>query len=290
MRRNYYKVGGHSFSVEADEQVLSEMKEYEPFRIAEPPESLFTVTIHVADHLDISYAETVRRAPTESLTAINGEDSEGHDIYEYLWCDRHIFWFVCDKQYRHGELTITGLHVRMTLDIALTHIFRYATLKLQTTVIHASAVSYHDKAYLFLGISGTGKSTHSRLWLEHIEGTELINDDKPILRIMDDGEVRLYGSPWSGKTPCYRNVDYPVGGMVKLNQGPQNRIRRLGKVEAYHVILQSVYGRRWDATVSTPLHELEVKLIERVPIWHLECLPDHEAAKLSWTTVTGEQN
>src|SRR5690606_24548491 len=72
-------------------------------------------------------------------------------------------------------------------------------------LIHASVVSCAGKAYAFLGKSGTGKSTHSRLWLRHIAGTELLNDDNPAIRIEPDGRVFVYGTPWSGKTPCYKN-------------------------------------------------------------------------------------
>ena len=287
MIHKYYKVGGHCFSVEADETVFSHMADYEPFLVNEASELVFTVTVTMAKHVDFEYTE-VARSNIDTLTTISGEDANGQDVYEYFWCGQTLFWLVCDKQYRHGELTLTGVQMKMSLDFAITNIYRYATLKLMTAAIHASAVSYKGRAYLFLGISGTGKSTHSRLWLKYFEGTELINDDKPILRVMENGEVRLYGSPWSGKTPCYRNVEYPVGGMVKLNQAPHNKIRRLGKVETYYVILQSVYGKRWDKAVSTLLHDYETKLVELVPMWHLECLPDQAAAELSKKTVTGE--
>ena len=157
---------------------------------------------------------------------------------------------------------------------------------MMTTPIHASTISYQGKAYLFLGISGTGKSTHSQLWLKSFEGAELVNDDKPIIRIMDNGEVRAFGSPWSGKTACYRNVNYPVAGIVKLNQAPHNKIRRLKPVEAYFILLQSINGKRWDNTVSNDLHRLEEEIVRRVPMWHLECLPDGEAAKLCRDTIT----
>jgi hypothetical protein len=157
---------------------------------------------------------------------------------------------------------------------------------MMTTPIHSSVVSYQGKAYLFLGISGTGKSTHSKLWLEHFKGTELVNDDKPIIRIMDNGEVRVFGSPWSGKTRCYRNVSYPVGGIVKLNQAPYNKIRRLKPVEAYFVLLQSISGKRWDDTVCDAMHKLEESIVKLVPMWHLECLPNEDAAKLCKDTIT----
>lgn len=74
--------------------------------------------------------------------------------------------------------------------------------------IHASAVHNNGRAYLFMGKSGTGKSTHSALWMEHIPGTELLNDDNPTIRIWE-GKAYAYGTPWSGKTACYKNQAFP---------------------------------------------------------------------------------
>jgi hypothetical protein len=140
---------------------------------------------------------------------------------------------------------------------------------------------------MFLGKSGTGKSTHSSLWLKYIEGTELVNDDNPVVRFLEDGSIIVYGSPWSGKTPCYRNVRYPLGAIVLLSQAPQNVIRRLRPLEAYAALIASISGKRWDSRLAEGLHETENLLATNVPIWHLDCLPDEEAAKLCCRTVNG---
>ena len=71
--------------------------------------------------------------------------------------------------------------------------------------MHASVTVLDGQALLFFGVSGTGKSTHSRLWRKFVPGAMLLNDDEPIVRVLEDGEVRVYGCPWSGSTPCYKN-------------------------------------------------------------------------------------
>ena len=159
--------------------------------------------------------------------------------------------------------------------------YALATSNLQTALFHSSVVSCDGYAYMFLGKSGTGKSTHSGLWLKHISGTELVNDDNPVVR---DGVV--YGSPWSGKTPCYRNVSYPIGGIVMLSQAPYNKIRRLSGIEAYVDLAESVGGKIWDSRIAEGLHQAENKLASTVPMWHLECLPDEAAARLCYDTIT----
>ena len=82
--------------------------------------------------------------------------------------------------------------------------------------VHASVTELNGRALIFLGVSGTGKSTHSRLWRQFVPGARLLNDDEPIVRINDDGEVRVYGCPWSGSTPCYHNASAHVVAFVHL--------------------------------------------------------------------------
>ena len=212
---------------------------------------------------------------------ICGHDTSGNDVFEFR--GRTKFWgcLICSKDYREGRLFLTGRKSELVLDSALRLMFDLATAGKDTLCIHAAVVSCEGKGYLFLGPSGTGKSTHAQLWLKHFEGTELVNDDNPVVR---DGVV--YGSPWSGKTPCYRNVSVPIGGIVRLSQAPYNKIRRLSGIEAYVDLAESVGGKVWDSRIAEGLHQAENKLASTVPMWHLECLPDEAAARLCHDTIT----
>jgi hypothetical protein len=107
-----------------------------------------------------------------------------------------------------------------------------------------------------------------------------------VVRILSDGTIRLYGSPWSGKTPCYRNVSYPLGAIVMLSQAPENVIRRLRPIEAYAALMASISGKRWDSRLAEGLHETESLLVQGVAVWHLDCLPDEAAARLCNREVT----
>jgi hypothetical protein len=194
-------------------------------------------------------------------------------------------WLVCSPDYRDGRLILTGHDTKLAIDNALMVLYALATANQQTVLFHAAVVLHGGKGYMFLGPSGTGKSTHARLWLQHIEGTELVNDDNPVVRIADDGAAVVYGSPWSGKTPCYRNVSCPLGGIVMLSQAPYNKIRRLGGIEAYVALMESISGKRWDKRIADGLHATENTLASTVPVWHLACLPDQAAAELCNNTV-----
>ena len=122
--------------------------------------------------------------------------------------------------------------------------------------------------------------------MENIEGSELLNDDNPVLRVTDSGEVRVYGSPWSGKTPCYRNLDVPVGALVDLHQAKKNVIRRQTIAEAYASIYMSFSGYRFMKGMNDGLHATNEKIVTTVPCFSLECLPDAEAAFVCYQAVT----
>lgn len=178
--------------------------------------------------------------------------------------------------------------VEFALSNAMMLLYTFRTSGTDTLMIHASVVSYQGQGYVFLGKSGTGKSTHSSLWLKYIDGTELLNDDNPVLRVID-GEVRVYGSPWSGKTPCYKNNDMPLGGIVRLSQAPYNKIQRLVPLMAYTALMPSCSCMRWDSHATEALHRTVEKVISAVASWHLECLPDEEAALTCKSAVTREK-
>lgn len=148
--------------------------------------------------------------------------------------------------------------------------------------IHTSTIVCKDRAILFLGESGTGKSTHTRLWRENIEGAHLLNDDSPIIR----SSAVAYGSPWSGKTPCYRNLHYPIAAIVRLSQAPHNHMRRLSAIEALGALLPSCPPSfAYDEQLQDAVCETLSQLISTVPVYHLECLPNAEAAQLSYSTI-----
>jgi len=142
--------------------------------------------------------------------------------------------------------------------------------------------------YLFLGVSGTGKSTHTANWLRYIPGTDLLNDDNPAVRVID-GEPIVFGTPWSGKTPCYRNEQAPIGAFVQLKQAPYNKIQRQSVVHAFASLLSSCSVMKWDERVYGGLCTGVTHIMELVPTYFLENLPNEEAVRLSHDTISVKQ-
>lgn len=174
---------------------------------------------------------------------------------------------------------------RYGLNNALMLAYAFSSAVYGTLLMHASVIRNAGVGYLFLGKSGTGKSTHTRLWLKYIEGSDLMNDDNPVVRVTD-GKVLVYGSPWSGKTPCYRNVVAPAGAFVQLRQRPENTIRRETVLEGMASLLPSVSTMKWDRCIYSATCDTIAEIIRLTPLYLLGCLPDEEAARLSFHTLT----
>lgn len=148
-------------------------------------------------------------------------------------------------------------------------------------LIHSSVIVHQGRAVLFLGESGTGKSTHTRLWLKYIPGSHLLNDDSPILAVVD-GKPMVYGSPWSGKTHCYHQLCFPLAAVVRLSQAPYNKIRQLGIIEAFSAIHPSCPpALAQDNEFQDMVVDMLSDVLSTTPVFHLECLPDEAAA---WTS------
>ena len=287
-----YQVGGHTFVLEYTHEMLSEKEllSYAPFRTDScfEEDRLFT----------LSLMEDPKALSTKDPTSAHFEDENGkttiftHEdgsltIYLTAVSSCQCCRIRISKDYRSAKAWIGGTpnERRYALDTALMLLYTFTSSKLNTLLVHASTVKYEEKGYLFLGKSGTGKSTHSRLWIENIPRTVLLNDDNPIIRITD-GKVYVYGSPWSGKTSCYRNCKIQVGGIVRLHQAPFNRIKPLNTIMAYAALLPSCSCMKWDHDMAEAIHSTISKVISMVPIYRLDCLPNPEAAILCKEELT----
>ena len=293
-----YSVAGFRFGLEAEPSLFGRMQNLQPFCLhngaaSEDEELLFS--IHTVP------------APFESgdsekatYSACSGDVRPRTDIY--AGPDSWRFQFrsvterpvaaelVSDKSFRHGQLYLSGVSDRFGLNMALKLMFTFATAFSGALETHASVVVNDGKGYLFLGFSGTGKSTHSRLWMESLPGTELLNDDYPVLRLMPDGSVRVFGSPWSGQTPCYKQENAPVGAIVWLKQGPENRIQQLSAVDAYAALMSSTSAFRPMKKLADGWHKTLEAISTTIPFYVLECLPDKSAAELCYHTVHSKTN
>ena len=153
-------------------------------------------------------------------------------------------------------------------------------------LLHASILQYGDNAYAFLGRSGTGKSTHTKLWLQYIPETFVLNGDKPILEEKDDCFI-AYGTPWQGKEGWGSKGQAPLKALCFLEQAKENSIRKLTPAEtASRLFLQILMPNQEDAAVATL--DLADHLIAKTPAYLLKCDISEEAVKTSFSCITGQ--
>ena len=155
-------------------------------------------------------------------------------------------------------------------------------------LVHASAVVKDGFAFLFSAPCGTGKSTHTGLWMQvfGIDVVQMLNDDKPALR-KEDGVWYAYGTPWSGKTDQNKNLRVPLGGVCMLERGENNEIAPYYGAKAVFALLEQT-ARPGDGVSRGNLLELLDDLMKQVPFWRLRCTPTPEAAQVSHDAMLAE--
>ena len=286
----YYKVGEHLFAIETKESIFSLLPNYAPFETDE----------FGATHVFIIHVEEGSMCAAEGWESVytdrSDEDMPRIEMYrrggEWLFLlsvnrDTEVVCSIrCDKNWSDVHVTMKEGFERFAIDNAAMLIYAFRTVSLNTLLFHSSVTVRDGKAYMFLGHSGTGKSTHSRQWLAAFEEAWLLNDDNPVVRISESGEVRVYGSPWSGKTACYVAKDAPVQALVQLAQAPKNKIERLRMTQAYPYILASVSGLKILPESMDAIYGSIARLLELCPVYRLECLPDTAAAQLCAQTCS----
>ncbi len=159
--------------------------------------------------------------------------------------------------------------------------------KYDRMLLHACVLSYDEKGYAFLGRSGTGKSTHSRLWLQYLPSAFIVNGDKPILAF--DGEkVYAYGTPWMGKEGLGKRTKVALNGLCFLRQAKENSLQKLDALQASRLLFLQILMPSEEETAARTL-ELADRLLTVVPAYLLDCNISKEAVQVSFEGMTGAE-
>ncbi len=165
--------------------------------------------------------------------------------------------------------------------------FYFRLLRFGGFLLHSSCIAYNGKAYIFSADSGTGKSTHTSLWQQYIDGVTMINDDKPAVKLID-GVFYAIGTPWSGKTAQNTDIQVPIGGFVMLSRGKVNKIYGGSIHEAIPFIMKQTMMSGKAESVDL-LVDLMDKFLTSVPLFKLECDISEQAVITSFEALTGEK-
>ena len=196
-----------------------------------------------------------------------------------------------EKQKSDSEYAYEGLPLPDFSDALLeeTAVYRKIAEKMpeyDTFVFHGSVIAVDGQGFLFTAKSGTGKSTHTRLWREYLgEKAVMVNDDKPMLKITDEGVI-AYGTPYNGKHHLGANIAVPLKVICILTRGEKNSIVRIDKAEAYAMLLQQVYRPQDPLQMVKTLNLLD-KLATNKELYRLACNTDIEAAEVAYNAMKG---
>lgn len=193
---------------------------------------------------------------------------------------------IADATFAHCSCALNGNYMMRSfgLNNALMLIYAFAGARRQTVLMHASLVRQNGYAYPFVAKSGTGKSTHVSMWLRYLPGCDLMNDDNPIIRIVG-GQPIVYGGPWSGKTPCYRNVKAPLGAVTRIDRAKTNSIDKCSPIEAFASLLPTVSAMKWEPEIYKCICDTVKRIVETTNVYTLHCLPNREAAEICNKTI-----
>lgn len=154
-------------------------------------------------------------------------------------------------------------------------------------LIHSAAIAVDGKAYLFTAPSGTGKTTHIRLWKKKFgDKAIVVNGDKPLVSVTAD-EIRVWGTPWDGKEHWSTNISAPIAGICQIGRGEENEICPVSAGDALARLYSQTYHPTTEAGMRKTV-QLLLQIAQRVPFWRLKCNMSTEAAEVSYAAMKGE--
>lgn len=282
----HYNIGGHNIciKVEGGDEILDALiPSFIPFKtkVEEGSDVLFSLTIQKRMH-EIPEEERHLIRDVDTGNGMTRVDKLNDGGYQFLV--RDISGMPCallqtSPKFDDCHCAIRGsLGIkRFALNNALMLTFAFSAAYFDTLLIHASVVRHNGNAYAFTAKSGTGKSTQVANWIRNIPGCDIMNDDNPIIRIID-GKPVLFGSPWSGKTPCYRNIHASLGAIVLIERDSHNHVEPLMPLNAFTTLLSACSAMKWDENLYQRVCKTVSRFVESTKVVTLHCLPDADSA------------
>lgn len=233
---------------------------------------------------------TITVRPCSALPAFSESGVwHGAEYYDYHADKMRIFHCSAPKtaafsvtQIDKNEITVDVLEAHLPWFEGTSGIFNrigMETLLLQHSglLLHASLIEYDKNAIAFTGPSGIGKSTQAELW-HRFCGAQVLNGDRAALRKNTSGWT-AYGSPYAGTSGIYKNASAPLKAIVVLRQAQENRLRRLSATEALRCVYPELTAHHWDKQFVATAMDLCLDLLETVPVYLLECVPQESAVQ-----------
>lgn len=248
-----------------DEDILIRFIEInEPIAIDKEPVSKNVMNIYDMDKKFIhEFYSAVGKPPYGWLIPINDT------YYEVRYIKEN------EKYFEYSRNVLEAISIEQILN------------KNTTFVLHSSFINVENKAILFSAPSGTGKSTQAELWKKY-ENADIINGDKAGVRKVE-GRWMAYGLPFAGSSNIFRNEKAPISHIIVLRQGKQNRLKKLSPREAFIKIYSETTIHTWDSEFQENIINMITDLVQEIPVYLYECLPDKSAVDFLKSTIEGDE-
>lgn len=228
------------------------------------------------------------------ITYFYSSDSEDVLFYHDPAISKVIAKISFSKDCRQADITLYelkaqhGVEDNMLMFNVMSTLMSYASQMHSSFVFHSSSICHNGEGIAFSAKSGTGKSTHTKLWIDNFPGTFILNDDTPLITQGKDNEFYLSGTPWAGTTGINRNVTVPLKALVFLERDKENSITRISPPEAMPLFFSGIKTPLTDRMLSNCLDTLN-KLFISVPIYKLRCNMNPEAAIVAHKAIFGDK-
>ncbi len=279
-----YKVGGHiiTISIDGDASVLDRLlPSFIPFKYNADGDALFNISVcNVLSAIPDKDCHLVRDVDTgNGITRVQKLKDGGYQFHVHDVLGIECALIIASPGFTDCRCMIQGNIAmrRFAMNNSLMLVYAFSGATHDTLLVHASVIRHKGVAYAFTAPSGTGKSTHVANWMRTVEECDIVNDDNPIFRI-EEGRPILYGSPWSGKTPCYRNIRVPLGALMQIKRDETNYVKELPPLNSFSVLLTACSSMKWDETIFQNVCSTVSKLVESIKVAELHCLPDMASA------------
>ncbi len=240
--------------------------------------------IEVKDNNLIKLSEITYLYKTESADIIYYHDPKLSKVFAVLefskdYTDVEIKLYTLKKNH--------NIEDNMLLFNIMGNVMSYVSQMHKGFVFHSSSVCYDGCGVAFSAQSGTGKSTHTALWLKEYPGSFILNDDTPVIRQGKDGEFYIFGTPWAGTTGINQNFAVPLKAIVFLERDKDNSISLLKTSEAIKPFFEAIRTPITDDMFSNCLETLN-ELFKKVRVCLLKCNMDSSAAYTSKEFIFGK--
>lgn len=286
----YYRLAGLDIGIDYENELIDERMK--PFQIGSVQKADMIILIKRADR--IARPEGKQLLNTGQFLWMRRPEQDGFIIHtaDAMDEDKNILTMEAGPDWSRVDINIRNDHyiVREGGEDTCTDYcypfilcgiaFRNLLMNHDGLVIHSSSISFRDKGILFTAPSGTGKSTHVRLWKETFgDEVTVVNDDTPAVRFINGGPM-LFGTPWSGSPGIYSNIQASLRAVVALERSAENSIKKLDPLEALPILMKRSLLPYYDEKLMTIACGLVERLLDKVDVYKLKCRPDKEAVEL----------